>query len=48
MITTNQIIKERTDESGCDNGWCDGRERETLPCFDCFDPSRAYDVEAGE
>jgi len=30
----------------CPHGyeWCDGPESDTLPCFDCFDQGREYDL----
>ena len=24
--------------------WCDGPDGDELPCFDCFDPDRDYNV----
>jgi hypothetical protein len=44
MSTTNATLKNDTDSDGCDNDWCDGPESETLPCFECFDPDREYDL----
>jgi uncharacterized protein YeaO (DUF488 family) len=36
---------DRFDPATCPNGyeWCPGPDGDTLPCFECFDPSKDYD-----
>jgi len=51
MPTTTAQPEKDTDISGstgCDHDWCDGPESDTLPCFDCFDPSREYEARGDE
>lgn len=40
--------KDRTANNECENDRCEGPKSETLPCVECFDPEREYDVGAGE
>jgi len=48
--TTAEPDKDRDSVANdeCENDWCDGPKSETLPCFECFDPDREYDIGAGE
>lgn len=46
MRTTGQTLEKycvrEEPETSCTDGWCDGPESETLPCFTCFDPAQDY------
>ena len=48
MILAQTAQKNTDDESTdrCDNDWCDSPDGETLPCFECFDSERNYDIGA--
>jgi hypothetical protein len=49
MIATERIHLKAAGEStkGCDNDWCGGPESETLPYFECYDPTREYERRTG-
>ena len=38
----NDCPEDQTCPNGCE--WCPGPDGDSLPCFECFDPSRDYDV----
>lgn len=46
MATTGSNPDKDTDDglTECTNDWCDGPSGDRLPCFACFDPTRAYDL----
>jgi hypothetical protein len=46
-MASSRRTQEKADgnqTNSCDNDWCDGPQSDTLPCFECFDPSQDYDV----
>lgn len=48
MATTTSRREKATERTDCENDWCNGPPSDTLPCFACFDPTREYDLGAGE
>jgi hypothetical protein len=43
--TTADGEKHSVDDRDCEYEWCDGPDGDVLPCFDCYDPSKAYCLE---
>ena len=51
MKTTQAIPEKDTDDeakSNCDNDWCDGPDGDELPCFECFDLTKDYGLDASD
>lgn len=44
MSATKSSDEKYSGEEPCDHDWCDGPESDTLPCFDCFDRYRTYEL----
>lgn len=51
METRRAVSEKVTDaetNSPCDNDWCDGPGGDELPCFECFDPTQDYGLDASD